>query len=78
LQYKLKALSAFCKPFADSEINRLCISVDLQLKFFDIIVLPILAYSCEVWGFENCAEIEKVHLQFCKKMVPVELHILKI
>ena len=22
LQYKLKALSAFCKPFADSEINR--------------------------------------------------------
>ena len=24
------------------------------------------AYFCEVWGFENCAEIEKVHLRFCK------------
>ena len=35
-------------------------SVDLQLKLFDSIVLPIPAYSCEDWGFENCAEIEKV------------------
>ena len=34
--------------------------VDLQLKLFDSIVLPIPTYSCEDWGFENCAEIEKV------------------
>jgi hypothetical protein len=49
----------------------LCIPVDLQLKLFDSIVLPILTYSCEVWGFENCAEIEKVHLRFCKKILKV-------
>jgi len=34
-------------------------------------VIPILTYSCEVWGFENCAEIEQVHLRFCKKILKV-------
>ena len=34
-------------------------------------MLPILTYSCKVWGFENCAEIEKVHLRFCKKILKV-------
>ena len=42
------------------KVRNLCIPVDLQLKLFDSIVLPIPTYSCEVWGFENCAEIEKV------------------
>ena len=53
------------------KVRNLCMSVDLQLKLFDSIVLPILTYSCEVWGFENCAEIEKVHLRFCKKILKV-------
>jgi hypothetical protein len=44
------------------KVRNLCIPVDLQLKLIDSIVLPILTYSCEVWGFENCAEIEQVHL----------------
>jgi hypothetical protein len=35
------------------KVRNLCIPVDLQLKLFDSIVLPILTYSCEVWGFEN-------------------------
>ena len=47
-------------------MQNVCTPVDLQLKLFDSIVLPILTFSCEVWGFENCAEIEKVHLRFCK------------
>jgi hypothetical protein len=38
---------------------------------FNSIVLPILTYSCEVWGFENCAENEKVHLRFCKNILKV-------
>ena len=53
------------------KVRILCIPVDLRLKLFDSIVLPILTYSCEVWGFENCAEIEKVHLRFCKKILKV-------
>ena len=54
------------------KVRNLCIPVDLQLKLFDSIVLPILTYSCEVWCFENCAEIDKVHLRrFCKKILKV-------
>jgi hypothetical protein len=55
----------------DRKVRNLCIPVDLQLKFFDNIVLPIRIYSCKVWGFENCAEIEKVHLRFCQKILNV-------
>ena len=53
------------------KVQNVCTPVDLQLKLFDSIVLPIPTYSCEVWGFENCAEIEKVHLRFCKKILKV-------
>ena len=30
------------------KVRNLCIPVDLQLKLFESIVLPILTYSCEV------------------------------
>ena len=26
--------------------------IDLQLELFDSLVLPILLYGCEIWGFE--------------------------
>ena len=34
-------------------------------------MLTSITYSCEVCDFENCAEIEKVHLRFCKKISKV-------
>ena len=34
---------------------------------FDKLILPILNYCCEVWGFIPANTIERVHLQFCKK-----------
>ena len=40
--------------------------IDVQLQLFDSVVLPILLYGCEIWGFANFAIIEKVHLQFLK------------
>ena len=36
------------------------------MQLFDSVVLPVLLYGCEIWGFENLAIIEKVHLQFLK------------
>ena len=40
-------------------------------KIFDSMVLPILTYGVEMWGFEykNC--IEQVHHQFCKEFLGV-------
>ena len=36
--------------------------IDVQLQLFDSVVFPVLLYGCEIWGFENLAIIEKVHL----------------
>lgn len=53
------------------KIRNLHIPIDLQLRLFDALVTPILTYSSEVWGFENLSSIEKIHLQFCKKILGV-------
>ena len=36
------------------------------MDLFDKIVLPILLYGSEIWGFENLDILERVHLKFCK------------
>ena len=53
------------------QIRNIYIPIDLQLKLFDALVYPILMYSAEIWGFENKNIIEKIHLQFCKKILGV-------
>ena len=60
-------------------INNLNLPIDLQLKLFDHTVLPILTYSCEIWGFENVTILEKVHIEFlrkitkCRKSTPLNM-----
>jgi hypothetical protein len=36
-----------------------------KCSLFDKLVVPILCYCCEVWGFHQAAAIERVHLGFC-------------
>ena len=38
----------------------------LSLHLFDHLISPILSYGCEVWGNYDWAEIERLHLWFCK------------
>ena len=38
--------------------------IDLQLELFESLVLPILLYDCEIWGFENIEIVEKLHPNF--------------
>ena len=52
--------------------RRLNLTPDLQLKLFDSLVSPVLLYCSEVWGYEKCNDIEKVHLSFCKKILCVK------
>ena len=42
-----------------------------KIKLFDALVLPILNYGCEVWGFHDSQDIEKVHLRFLKRLLGV-------
>ena len=49
---------------------------DLQpkhvLDLFDKLILPILTYGGEVWGFSKPVQQERVHLQFFKKLLGVK------
>jgi hypothetical protein len=37
--------------------------IDVQLHLFDAMVLPILIYGCEIWRYENVANIDKLQLK---------------
>ena len=39
-----------------------------KLELFDKLIMPILNYGSEVWGFCQSNTVERVHLQFCKKL----------
>ena len=43
-----------------------------RLELFDKLVLPILNYASEVWGFHKATSVKTVHLQFCKKALGVK------
>lgn len=42
------------------------------LDLFDKLIVPILCYGGEVWGFSKPNQQEKIHLQFCKKLLAVK------
>lgn len=55
------------------KIRNLKLPIDLQLKIFDSLVTPILLYGSEVMGIEKYDNIEKVHLQFMKRILGVRI-----
>ena len=48
---------------------KLRLPVDIVVQLFGQLVKPILLCGCEVWGFENCTQIEVFHRQFCKRLL---------
>ena len=48
------------------------ISPKHTLELFDRLIVPILCYGGEVWGFSKSVQQERVHLQFCKKLLGVK------
>ena len=63
----LKALNLFLY-----KIKNYCISPKILCQPFDAFVGSILSYSCEVWGFNKCKNIEKIHLKFLKLLLGVK------
>jgi hypothetical protein len=43
-----------------------------QCQLFDAFVGSILNYACEVWGYGTFYYIEKVHLNFCRRVLIVK------
>ena len=48
------------------------ISPKHKLELFDRLILPILNYCAEICGFSNDQCIERIHLQFCKRLLGVK------
>ena len=38
--------------------------IETMLELFDAIVIQILLYGSEVWGFENISNVEKIRIRF--------------
>jgi hypothetical protein len=48
------------------------IGIPHYMDLFDKLVYPILSYSSEIWGFCHANKIERIHLQFCKRILSVK------
>ena len=50
---------------------KLDLPIDLQLELFDAMVLPVITYGCEIWGFNTCKDIENVQVTLLKHILNV-------
>ena len=48
------------------KIREFNLPLECQLDLFDKVVVPVLLYGSEVWGFEKLDLIERLHLKFLK------------
>ena len=46
--------------------------IDLQFDLFDKMVIPVILYGCEIWGYKNLEILEKLHLKFCKYVMKLK------
>ena len=47
--------------------------IDLQFDLFDKMVMPVILYGCEIWGYKNLGTLENLHLKFCKLVMNLKL-----
>ena len=43
--------------------------IDVVMDLFDKMVVPVLLYGCEIWGYENLSLLEKLQLKAIKFML---------
>ena len=57
----------------NSLFEKVSLNVTENFKLFDTMVLPVLTYGSEVWGFHGAPDIERVNLKFMKRILRVRL-----
>ena len=53
--------------------RQLDLPLDIQLELFDTLIMSIITYGCEVWGFEDLNIIEKLHPKYLKYISGVKM-----
>ena len=48
------------------KIKLLHLSLDIQIDLFQKLVIPVLLYGCELYGYENIEIIERLQLKYLK------------
>ena len=56
----------------NSKLKSQYFNVQTQCSVFDTYVDSILSYSSEIWGFHKAPDVEKIHIDFCKKILGVK------
>ena len=49
--------------------TKLNLSIDIQCKLFEQLVIPILLYGSEIWGYSNLEQIEIFYRKFLRRIV---------
>ncbi|KAK6166872.1 hypothetical protein SNE40_023483 [Patella caerulea] len=49
-----------------------------SLFLFDRMVIPVLTYGSDVWGYETYHCIEAVHLKFCRRLLSLNSNVPKL
>ena len=53
--------------------KKLELPIDINCELFDSLIVPILTYGCELWGYNSLDIIESFHRKFLK----IQLHVNK-
>ena len=67
---KQQATKAMYFVLSKSKDNYL--STECKLKMFDSMVLPLLLYGCEIWGYEKVDIFNSVQINFLRHIIPVK------
>ena len=51
--------------------RKLQLPIDIQCQLFDHLVLPILLYGSEIWGYEDLLQVEVFHRKFLRLILHV-------
>ena len=55
-----------------SKQNEMYLNTETMLSLFDTYVRSVINYWCEIWGFHNGKDVEKVQLQYLKTLLGVK------
>ena len=49
--------------------RKLELPIDIQCKLFESMVIPVILYGCEIWGFQDIKMLEIFYRKFLKKIL---------
>ena len=61
-----------CNFSVRKKLKELKFNVETELHIFDTYVSSVLNYGSEIWGFHIASDVEKVYLDFCKRILKVK------